>query len=530
MWDITRKFALPLISAAIIGGCGAQSPTETQAEAPAPQRSAVSPAASVSAPSYDAPNIVILVADDLGWADLGFRGSDIETPHLDQLAADGVTLDRFYAMPICTPTRSALMTSRDPMKLGSIYAGFQPWQNGGVSPDEQFMPESFKAAGYQTAMIGKWHLGHTIEPLVPNARGFDHFVGHLNTQIDYYDYTVANGFDLQENGQSIDPKGRYATDLHADETVRYLTDIRDPEKPFFVYVPFLAPHSPMQAPEELEDKYKKRRNLPTPRRTYAAMVDSLDQAVGRILTTLDKQGLRESTIVLFFSDNGGLKAFGADNTPWRGGKLETFEGGIRVNAIMRAPGRVPVGTSFEDTLSVLDVFPTLASAANVPMQMTKKMDGQDRWAALTGDETAARKGDLYFASNSPILDKYHVSVMEERWKLVQIIDHISAATEVENFLFDMKADPQETKNLAADHPDEVKRLANKIRKWRALHPINGVKVALAPHPGWRAPKDYAVSVIPAEELQEDYLDSYTSGMRGKILQKRHGDKGRLSYD
>ena len=131
------------------------------------------------------PNIVIMVADDLGWADLGFRGSDIETPHLDQLAADGVRLERFYAMPICTPTRSALMTARDPMKLGSIYAGFQPWQNGGVSPEERFMPESFKAAGYQTAMIGKWHLGHTIEPLTPNARGFDHFFGHLNTQIDY---------------------------------------------------------------------------------------------------------------------------------------------------------------------------------------------------------------------------------------------------------------------------------------------------------------------------------------------------------
>ena len=134
---------------------------------------------------YQEPNIVILLADDLGWADLGFRGSDIETPHIDRLAREGLTLNRFYSMPICTPTRSALMTARDPMKLGTIYAGFQPWQNGGVSPDEHFMPQSFQAAGYQTAMIGKWHLGHTIEPLVPNARGFDHFFGHLKTQIDY---------------------------------------------------------------------------------------------------------------------------------------------------------------------------------------------------------------------------------------------------------------------------------------------------------------------------------------------------------
>lgn len=246
------------------------------------------------------PNIVILLADDLGWADLGFRNSDIETPNIDRLAREGMSLERFYVQPICTPTRSALMTARDPMKLGSIYAGFQPWQNGGVSPEEHFMPESFKAAGYQTAMIGKWHLGHTIEPLVPNARGFDHFVGHLNTQINYYDYTVANGYDLQENGVSVKRDETYATDMHGDEAVRYLTEIRDPSRPFFLYIPFLAPHSPMQAPKDLEQKYSLRFNTPFPRKTYAAMVDSLDQAVGRILGTLDAQGLTENTIVFSF--------------------------------------------------------------------------------------------------------------------------------------------------------------------------------------------------------------------------------------
>ena len=480
--------------------------------------------------AYEKPNVVILLADDLGWADLGFRGSDIKTPHIDSLARDGLTLNRFYSMPICTPTRSALMTARDPMKLGSIYAGFQPWQNGGVSPDEHFMPESFKAAGYQTAMIGKWHLGHTTEPLVPNSRGFDHFFGHLNTQIDYFDYTVAGGYDLQENGVSVKREDQYMTDVHGAEAVRYIEELRDTEKPFFLYVPFLAPHSPMQAPQELEDKYKKRRNRPFPKRTYAAMVDSLDKAVGRVLESLETQGLSENTLVFFFSDNGGLKAFGADNSPYRGGKLETFEGGIRVNAIMRWPEKVPAGTSTHDVMSVLDVFPTFADAAGVEMKHDKTIDGQDRWAALMDSGETPRQGDLYFASNSPIFDKYHVSVMEERWKLVQIIDHKSASTEVENFLFDIVVDAEEKNNLAESNPSVVKRLAEKIRKWRALHPINGVRVALAPHPGWRAPKDYAVSVIPEEELQEDYLNSYTSGMRGKILQKRHGDKGKLAYE
>ena len=164
------------------------------------------------------------------------------------------------------------------------------------------------------------------------------------------------------------------------------------------------------------------------------------------------------------------------------------------------------------------------------MQHAKKLDGQDRWDALMNSGEDPRTGDLYFASNSPIFDKYHLSVMEKRWKLVQIIDHKSASTEVENFLFDLSADAEEKNNLADANPVTVKRMAEKIRKWRALHPINGVRVALAPHPGWRAPHDYAASVIPAEELQEDYLNSYTSGIRGKILQKRHGDKGRLAYE
>jgi len=490
----------------------------------------VSPKVETSTTSYEQPNVVILLADDLGFADLGFRGSDIKTPHIDRLASEGLTLNRFYSMPICTPTRSALMTARDPMKLGSIYAGFQPWQNGGVSPDEHFMPESFKAAGYQTAMIGKWHLGHTIEPLTPNSRGFDHFFGHLNTQIDYFESTVAGGYDLQENGVSVPPREQYMTDLHGAEAVRYIEDIRDPEKPFFLYVPFLAPHSPMQAPEALESKYGKRPNRPFPKRTYAAMVDSLDQAVGEILESLDAQGLAENTLVFFFSDNGGLKAFGADNSPYRGGKLETFEGGIRVNAIMRWPGQIAKGEMSKDVVSVLDVFPTFADALGFPMGNEKTLDGQARWDALMNSGEDPRNGDLYFASNSPIFDKYHVSVMEKRWKLVQIIDHKSAETDVENFLFDLSVDAEEKNNLAETNPAIVDRMAEKIRNWRALHPINGVRVALAPHPGWRAPKDYAVSVIPSEELQEDYLNSYTSGIRGKILQDRHGDKGKLAYE
>ncbi len=493
------------------------------------QNKTVSPIKPASA-SYESPNILILLADDLGWADLSFRGSDIETPNIDRLAREGVTLNRFYAMPICTPTRSALMTARDPMKLGTVYAGFQPWQNGGVSPEEHFMPQSFQAAGYQTAMIGKWHLGHAAEPLVPRSRGFEHFFGHLNTQVDYYDYTVAKGYDLQENGQSVQRPDSYATDVHAAESVKYLTEIRDPDKPFFMYVPFLAPHAPMQAPRALEDKYKHRPNRPFTKRTYAAMVDSLDQAIGQILDTLDAQGLTENTLVFFFSDNGGLEAFGADNGPFRGGKLQTFEGGIRVNALMRWPEKITAGTDVDDVVSVLDIFPTLADAAGVEIGSLKKLDGQGRWDALINTGQDPRNGDLYFASNSPIFNKYHLSVMEEKWKLVQVIDHQSQSTQVETFLFDLPNDAGEENNLADVYPEHVKRMAEKIRKWRSQHPINGVRVALAPHPGWRAPLDYANSVAASSTLQDNGYDTYVSGIRAKILQKRHTDKGVITYD
>ena len=142
------------------------------------------------------PNVVILLADDLGWADVGYHGSDIQTPNIDRLAKEGMRLERFYVTPFCTPTRAALMTARDPIKLGAAHAVFMAWDNGGISPAERFMPQDFQDAGYQTAMVGKWHLGHTIEQHTPNARGFDHFYGHFNTDVLYFDHTMAGGHCL----------------------------------------------------------------------------------------------------------------------------------------------------------------------------------------------------------------------------------------------------------------------------------------------------------------------------------------------
>ena len=201
------------------------------------------------------PNVIVMVADDLGWADVGFHGqTQIDTPSLDRLAAEGVQLNRFYTTPICSPTRAALMTGRDPMRLGVAYAVILPWQNNGIHPEETFLPELFRDAGYQTAMIGKWHLGHAQQSYHPNNRGFEHFYGHLHTEVGYFPpFSNQGGKDFQRNGVSIDDQG-YESFLLADEASRYIRE-RDTDKPFFMYMPFIAPHTPLDAPDDLKAKY-----------------------------------------------------------------------------------------------------------------------------------------------------------------------------------------------------------------------------------------------------------------------------------
>ena len=258
-----------------------------------------------AAQADERPNVIIMVADDLGWADVGFHGGAIDTPSLDRIAAQGVELNRFYTTPICSPTRAALMTGRDPMRLGVAYATIMPWSNVGIHPEERFMPQAFRDAGFATAMIGKWHLGHAQQTYHPNERGFEHFYGHLHTEVGYYPpFASQGGKDFQRNGVSIDDEG-YESFLLADEAVHWIEQ-RDKDKPFFLYMPFLAPHTPLQAPQELIDKYEgldddseKSRSrsdrthliatltfADSARPVYAAVVDAMDQAIGRVLNAL----------------------------------------------------------------------------------------------------------------------------------------------------------------------------------------------------------------------------------------------------
>ena len=496
------------------------------------------------------PNVIIILVDDLGWADISLRGAPFKTPNIDSLFKEGVSLNRFYTTPICSPTRAALMTGRDPLKLGVAYSVIMPWMNNGIHPDEHFMPESFQMNGYQTAMFGKWHLGHSQEIFHPNQRGFDDFYGHLHTEVGYFPpFSNQGGIDFQKNGVTINDQG-YSTFLLAREASNWINS-RDKEKPFFMYVPFLAPHTPLEAPDNLIEKYKTledtrkpTRNIaadrtreasktraPSARPLYAAVVDALDQAIGEILLTIEEAGIEEETIILFSSDNGGATygGGGADNFPLRGGKGDTFEGSIRVVAALKWKGKIQAGSSLDQIMTVMDVFPTLSSASGINMKNTKMIDGRNMWPAIIEQEDIPLKEDIYFVSEIPNYGHFHTTVFNKKWKLVQSISSSLLEIKVENKLFDIANDPYEYQDLASQEPNLVQEMAEKIRNWRALHPIAGTRTLLVPPPGWRAPKDWSTYTIPKDKLQNDASLGFGAHAH-QILDSYLKDHGRIIYD
>ena len=474
---------------------------------------------SVQARAEGAPNVVLILADDLGWNDVGYHGAPIETPHIDGLAREGVELDRFYVQPICTPTRSALLTGRSPLRSGLVFGVARPWDYFGLPQNEHLISESLGAAGYQTAIVGKWHLGHSHVAQTPTRRGFDHFYGHLLGALDYYEHSRFDGVDWQRNGKTIHEEG-YTTDLLGDEAARIIAD-RDPERPLFLYVPFNAPHSPMQAPTELVERYaavSSEENLrahaefiggvarrlemsreqaagildpagEAPRAVFAAMVHSLDLAVGKILSALDAAGIADDTLVLFLSDNGGHVSLGASNVPLRGEKSTVFEGGIRVPAAIRWPAGLEGGRRVSQTISAQDVFPTLLAATGVTGANVLPFDGVDRWPQIEGAD-AVPPGEIFFGVNGVV--GRQEAIRFGAWKLVRTLGFEGEAHRV--LLFDVEADPLEEVDLASREPEVRADLLERLDRWVALYPAGGARGVHWPHPGWVPPSDYGAAV------------------------------------
>ncbi len=447
-------------------------------------------AAVVSAPAAG-PNILLMMADDLGWNDVGYNGSEIQTPTIDRLAAEGLRLDRYYAFPFCTPTRVAMMTGRSPLRFGMAGPIID---HGGLPLDETTMGEVFRSAGYQTWFMGKWHLGHGSRDYLPNERGWDHSYGSLTGGLDHYSHnsdTLMGTPDWHRNGEAVEEEG-HTTDLYTREAVR-LIENRDQDKPFLLYVAWNAPHTPLQAPDNYLAKYADIED--EVRCTYAAMVTQIDDSTKAIVAALEQQGLRENTLVVWVSDNGGTVIGGANNEPLRDGKGSPWEGGVRVPGFVNWPGRIEPGV-LEQQVSAHDWLPTLIAATGVPSTVEKKFDGFDMWPAIAGGESVER-GDLVLGSMRGR------ALFSGRWKYVESSGGRFAGRgrrgpggpggpgaarggrpggggpgaggpgpggpsgrgrggpggPPTRSLYDVAADPAESRDLAAEHPDLVEKLA-----------------------------------------------------------------------
>jgi arylsulfatase A-like enzyme len=416
------------------------------------------------------PNIIVILADDLGNADLGYRGSDIRTPNIDALAKAGVQLESFRGMPVCTPARAALMTGRYPMRYGLQTLVIFPNHRYGLPTDERTLPQALREAGYNTAMVGKWHLGHADKKYWPQNRGFDHFYGNTVGEVDYFTHKRGGVVDWQRNGKFIVEKG-YVTSLIGDEAVR-LIEKQDKSKPFFLYFASLAPHAPYQAPKPDTERYGSTINDPT-RRTYAAMITSVDDQVGRIVAALDKRGLRENTLIIFSSDNGGPRSaviasgahskeervasgvtqevLPASNGDLRGGKGSLYEGGVRVPTIFNWPARLKPRV-VNEPLHMVDIMPTvLALAGAKPNPADKPLDGKDIWTTVAEGKPSAHEDILVN------VEAFRGSVIKGNWKLVKIA-LLPGKTE----LFDLATDPGEKNNVAEQHPEVVRDLESRL--------------------------------------------------------------------
>jgi len=438
---------------------------------------------------------LILVADDQGWMDVGYHGGEPSTPNIDKLVQDGLEMNRWYSYPICSPTRTAMLTGHISMR----HKVFTPMPgNMTLTHDEQLLNEAFHDAGYMTMTAGKWHLGLTSRRDLPINRGFDHTYGSLRAGPDYWTHSRGEQKDWARDGKTVFESG-YMTDLFGNEISRLIRE-RDPSKPFFSYVAFTAPHTPLQAPQEYIDKYAHIEN--EDRRIYCAMVEVLDVAIGNILQAIDDEGIRDNTLVLFFSDNGGGPA--ADNGKFRGRKGTVYEGGTRLPAVFRWPGKIPAGVKSEQPMVVYDLFPTLVEALDIPTNLNTPFDGESLWDTLQSGKTRPRKTDMIIGNASAY------SVHSGEFKLVH--SNLSGGQQSETIeLFKIYEDPYETKNVAKEHAEVVNRLIAKsayAAEWIRNAPAQTNRRARG---GLRRYDTDGDGIVLKSEVDESDLESFNTG-------------------
>ncbi len=398
-----------------------------------------------AAPARRLPNLVVILADDQGWGDLSINGNtNLSTPNIDSIGRDGAIFDRFFACAVCAPTRAEFLTGRYHPRCGvrGVSTGAER-----MNLDETTIAQTFKQAGYATAAFGKWHNGSQA-PYHPSSRGFDEYYGFTSGHWGQY-------FDAQldHNGEFVRGKG-YLTDDLTDHALQFIR--RNRRQPFFCYLPYNTPHSPMQVPDRFYEKFAnsdpkllnrdpKREDLPMTRAALA-MCENIDWNVGRVLSEIDHLGLKNDTIVVYFSDNG------PNSWRWNGGmkgrKGQLDEGGLRVPMLIRFPGRIPAGRRIAEIAGAIDLRPTLAGLAGIPVNGNKPLDGRSLMPLLTSEKPQWEDRLLFSMQNK------RVSVRSQRYRL-----------DADGALFDMVADPGQDRDIAAEAPEAAARLRKAQQDW-----------------------------------------------------------------
>ncbi|MEQ8211564.1 MAG: sulfatase-like hydrolase/transferase [Lacipirellulaceae bacterium] len=435
-----------------------------------------------SSPAWaERPNIVVIMCDDLGYSDVGFNGStDIRTPKLDELANNGTVFTSAYvAHPFCGPSRMGMMTGRYPHEFGAPYnlpgngKGTDADYRQGIDVREKLISRVLQEAGYFTGAVGKWHMG-VMPEYHPNQRGFDEYYGFLGGGHDYFPSRFKPAYrrqlkagnkyindylhPLEHNGQEVDEQ-EYITDALSREAVNFVKLAATKDQPFFLYLAYNAPHSPLQAKEEDMAPYADIAD--EKRRTYAGMVAAVDRGVGRLAEALRETEQFENTLVVFLSDNGGKLSLGGTNRPLKGGKGDSYEGGFRVPMFFHWPSQVAAGQNYKHPVTALDFYPTFANLATAEIPARKNLDGKDLWPALKAGESV-RPGESIIALRHR--NGYSdVAVRRDQWKACRAFNQKWKLHNLDN-------DISEQQDLSGKHPELLKELVAEARTWSRTLP------------------------------------------------------------
>jgi len=410
----------------------------------------------------DRPNVLMILVDDLGYGDLSSYGAqDLQSPNIDRLVSEGMRFDNFYAnCPVCSPTRASLMTGRYPEIVGvpGVIRTHPANSWGYLDPDVPTLPDLLQKSGYHTAMVGKWHLGLEA-PNIPTRRGFAHFHGFLGDMMDDYYHHRRHGNNYMRLGEKqIDPEG-HATDLFSDWACDYLESRKNKKEPFFLYLAYNAPHTPIQPPAAWVDKVKQReKDISDRRAKLVALIEHMDAGIGKVLAKLEATGLTKNTLVIFSSDNGGQLSVGANNGSLRDGKQSMYEGGLKVATCAVWPNHIEPGSRSEALGITMDLFPTICEA--VGAKVDHEIDGRSLLPVLLGKKQDVGGRDLFFHRREGGTRYGGLIINAVRrgdWKLLQ--NSPFAPQE----LYNLKSDPQEQNDLARKERKKFNELAAALR-------------------------------------------------------------------